>query len=212
MKKPILIGISGGTASGKTTVTNTIVEHFDPKHVIVIRHDDYYKDQSKLTFEERLQTNYDHPYSLDNDLLIEHLKMLLNCQSINKPTYDFTKHTRSDVTEIVNPTDIIIVEGILVLEEPKLRDLMNIKLYVDTDDDIRFIRRLQRDITERERTIESVVKQYIETVKPMHNQFIEPSKRYADIIIPEGGNNMVAIDLIITKILSIISQENLESK
>lgn len=209
MRRSILIGIAGGTASGKTTVTQKIVDYFEnySDHVLVIRHDDYYKDQSDLTVEERVMTNYDHPNSLDNELLFNHLKDLLKGKAINKPVYDFTVHNRSKDCEQIEPTDIIILEGILVLEDNKLRDLMDIKLYVDTDDDIRFIRRLLRDTNERGRTIDSVVKQYTETVKPMHNQFIEPSKRFADIIIPEGGSNTVAIDIIITKIKSVISSK-----
>lgn len=206
--KSIIIGIAGGTASGKTTVTQKITENFKNDYVTVIRHDDYYKDQSHLTYEERLTTNYDHPFSLDNELLYNHLSALLQGKSIQKPTYDFTIYTRAKKTELVLPTSIIILEGILIFEDVKLRELMDIKIYVDTDDDIRFIRRLLRDTNERGRTIESVVTQYINTVKPMHNQFVEPSKRYADLIIPEGGNNAVAIDIIVSKIKHIISTKN----
>ncbi|QVK19388.1 uridine kinase [Mycoplasmatota bacterium] len=206
--KSIIIGIAGGTASGKTTVTKNIAENFKKEHVSVIRHDDYYKDQSHLTFEERLQTNYDHPFSLDNELLYQHLGILLKGESIQKPTYDFTVHTRAKLTELIEPTNIIILEGILIFEDVKLRDLMDIKIYVDIDDDIRFIRRLLRDTKERNRKIESVVSQYLNTVKPMHNQFVEPYKRYADLIIPEGGNNKVAIDIIVSKIKHIISTKN----
>ncbi len=207
--KSIIIGIAGGTASGKTTVTQNILEHFKKGDVTVIRHDDYYKDQSHLTFEERLQTNYDHPFSLDNTLLYQHLTLLLDGKSIEKPTYDFKIHTRAKSTECVKPTRIIILEGILIFEDVKLRELMDIKIYVDTDDDIRFIRRLLRDTTERNRSINSVVSQYLNTVKPMHNQFVMPSKRYADLIIPEGGNNKVAIDIIVSKIKHIISTKTM---
>ncbi len=206
--KSIIIGIAGGTASGKTTVTQKITENFKSNYVTVIRHDDYYKDQSHIPFEERLTANYDHPFSLDNELLYKHLSILLQGESIQKPIYDFTIHTRSKKTELVVPTNIIILEGILIFDDLKLRELMDIKIYVDTDDDIRFIRRLLRDTNERERSIESVVTQYINTVKPMHNQFVEPSKRYADLIIPEGGNNRVAIDIIVSKIKHIISTKN----
>jgi len=205
----IIIGIAGGTASGKTTVTQNIAENFQKEHVTVIRHDDYYIDQSHLTFEERLRTNYDHPFSLDNELLYQHLTNLLNGESIQKPTYDFTIHTRSELRQLIEPTRIIILEGILIFEDLKLRELMAIKIYVDTDDDIRFIRRLLRDTTERNRSIDSVVSQYLSTVKPMHNQFVEPSKRYADLIIPEGGSNKVAIDVIVSKIKHIISTKNM---
>ncbi|ERJ13720.1 uridine kinase [Haloplasma contractile] len=205
MSKSVVIGIAGGTASGKTTVTKKVASFFDGLQVTILRHDDYYKDQSHLTIEERLLTNYDHPHALDNELMSNHISKLINGNSIDKPTYDFSKHTRSHITERINPTKIIIVEGILVLEEEMLRDLMDIKIYVDTDDDIRFIRRLMRDLKERGRDIDSVVKQYINTVKPMHNQFVMPSKRYADLIIPEGGQNQVAIDVIVTKIKHILS-------
>jgi uridine kinase len=203
--KSIIIGIAGGTASGKTTVTEKISANFEKSDVTVIRHDDYYKDQSHLTLAERLETNYDHPFSLDNALLYQHLTILLSGKAIAKPKYDFTVHTRSKVTEKIEPSRIIILEGILIFEDKKLRDLMNIKIFVDTDDDIRFIRRLLRDTNERKRAVNQVVNQYLNTVKPMHNQFVEPSKRYADLIIPEGGNNQVAIDIIVSKIKQIIS-------
>ena len=207
--KSVIIGIAGGSASGKTTVTEKIASRLDKEEVTVLRHDDYYKDQSHLSFEERLKTNYDHPHSLDNELLYNHLKLLISGNFIQKPTYDFTNHTRGMETELVNPTNIIILEGILIFEDYKIRELMDIKVFVDTDDDIRFIRRLLRDTKDRGRSIDSVVTQYITTVKPMHSQFVEPSKRYADIIIPEGGNNEVAIDIIGSKIKQIISRKNL---
>ena len=205
-----MIGIAGGTASGKTLVTKKIKEQFSEDWVTVIKQDDYYKVQSHIPFEERLKVNYDHPDAIDNVLLYEQLQALLDQKTIEKPVYDFTRHTRSDQTETIKPTRIIIVEGILVLYEPRLRSLMDIKLYVDTDADIRFIRRLLRDIKERGRSIDSVVTQYTSTVKPMHNQFVEPSKRYADLIIPEGGSNKVAIDIISTKIKQLIQQNEYE--
>ena len=208
--KSILIGIAGGTASGKTLVTKKIKEQFSEDWVTVIKQDDYYKVQSHIPFEERLKVNYDHPDAIDNVLLYEQLQALLDQKTIEKPVYDFTRHTRSDQTETIKPTRIIIVEGILVLYEPRLRSLMDIKLYVDTDADIRFVRRLLRDIKERGRSIDSVVTQYTSTVKPMHNQFVEPSKRYADLIIPEGGSNKVAIDIISTKIKQLIQQNEYE--
>ena len=157
-----------------------------------------------MKFEERLNTNYDHPLAFDNDLLIQHVKDLLNNKAIEKPVYDYAQHTRSKETITIEPKDVIILEGILVLEDERLRNLMNIKLFVDTDSDLRIIRRLLRDISERGRTVESVVEQYINVVRPMHNQFIEPTKRYADVIIPEGGQNEVAIDLMVTKIKTIL--------
>lgn len=205
-KKPVVIGIAGGSGSGKTTVTKAIYEYFKGHSIMLLEQDYYYKDQSNLPFEQRLQTNYDHPLAFDNDLLIEHLQKLLNYETIEKPVYDYTIHTRSQEVIVEEPKDVIILEGILVLEDKRLRNLMDIKLYVDTDADLRIIRRMLRDIKERERTLESVVDQYISVVRPMHNQFIEPTKRYADIIIPEGGQNHVAIDLMVTKIQTILEQ------
>ncbi|ARF15562.1 uridine kinase [Sporosarcina ureae] len=204
-KKPVVIGITGGSGSGKTSVTKKIHEVFQGHSVVVIEQDDYYKDQSHLVFEERLKTNYDHPLAFDTDLLIQHIRQLINRQSIEKPTYDYTLHTRSAEKVTVDSQDVIILEGILVLEDERLRDLMDIKLFVDTDSDIRIIRRILRDIHDRGRTVDSVVEQYVTVVRPMHNQFIEPTKKYADIIIPEGGENAVAIDLMVTKIKTILA-------
>lgn len=204
--KPLVIGIAGGLESGKTSVTNAIYDVFKDNSVAVIGQDFYYKDQSHLRFEERLETNYDHPLAFDTDLLVEHIQMLLNRQPIEKPTYDYTQHTRSNETVMIEPKDVIIVEGILVLEDVALRNLMDIKLFVDTDADLRIIRRILRDIHERGRSIDSVVEQYLSVVRPMHNQFIEPTKKYADIIVPEGGKNKVAIDLMVTKIKTILDK------
>lgn len=206
MKRPLIIGITGGTGSGKSTVSKEIFKLIPEKKIAVIEQDSYYKDQSHLTFEERVKTNYDHPFAFDNELLIKHLKDLLNNKPIEKPIYDFEQHTRKKETVTVEPKDIIILEGILILFEEEIRDLLDIKIFVDTDADVRFIRRLQRDVLERGRTMDSVIKQYLTTVKPMHEGFVEPSKKYADVIIPEGGHNMVAIDLLNTKINSIITQ------
>ncbi|SKC37381.1 uridine kinase [[Eubacterium] yurii] len=200
MKKPILIGITGGTGSGKTTVAEAIHSAFEGNSITMIMQDSYYKDQSHITFEERLKTNYDHPHSIDMDHLIRDLKSLMSGQSIDMPVYDFAEHTRKSETIHIVPTDIIIVEGILVLDDKNLRDLLDIKIYVDTDADIRILRRMQRDINERGRSMESVINQYLNVVRPMHEQFTEPTKRYADIIIPEGGRNRVAIDVIIRSI------------
>ncbi|WP_339173367.1 uridine kinase [Anoxybacillus sp. FSL W8-1294] len=208
-KKPVVIGVAGGSGSGKTTVTKAIYEHFQGHSILMLEQDYYYKDQSHLPFEERLKTNYDHPLAFDNDLLIEHIHKLLNYEPIDKPVYDYTLHTRSNDVIRVEPKDVIILEGILVLEDERLRNLMDIKVYVDTDADIRIIRRLLRDIKERGRTLESVIEQYVNVVRPMHNQFIEPTKRYADIIIPEGGHNHVAIDLMVTKIQTILEQKSI---
>lgn len=203
--KAVIIGIAGGSASGKTSIAQAIYDHFKGNHrVKIIKQDDYYKDQSDKTMEERVKTNYDHPFAFDNELLVSDLKKLKNKQRIEKPVYDYARHTRSDKTEIIEDRDVIILEGIFVLAEEEVRKQCDILIYVDTDSDIRFIRRLRRDVEERARTVDSVCTQYLETVRPMHEQFIEPSKKYAHIIIPEGGTNTVAIDLLITKINSIL--------
>ena len=205
MSKPIIIGIAGGSASGKTSISRRIKDQFaDVKSVLIIRQDDYYKDQSDKPMEERIKINYDHPFAFDNDLLMDHIKALIDGQEIEKPTYDFVNHTRSEITEKCYPCDVLILEGLFVLENEKLRELLDIKVFVDTPADIRFIRRLLRDVKERGRNMDGVVSQYVNTVRVMHESFIEPTKRYADIIIPEGGSNSVAVDLLTTKISSII--------
>ncbi|NNU83078.1 uridine kinase [Geobacillus sp. BMUD] len=206
-KKPVVIGVAGGSGSGKTSVARAIYDHFGDRSILVLEQDFYYKDQSHLPFEERLKTNYDHPLAFDNDLLIEHIHKLLRYEPIDKPVYDYTLHTRSSEVVRVEPKEVIIVEGILVLEDERLRDLMDIKVYVDTDPDIRIIRRLIRDMKERGRTFDSVIEQYLSVVRPMHNQFVEPTKRYADVIIPEGGQNAVAIDLMVAKIRTVLEQK-----
>lgn len=206
MNSPILIGISGGTGSGKSTVTKEIFKEIQKDSITIIEQDSYYKEQSHLSFEERVKTNYDHPDAFDNELLKQHLTDLLNGKSIDKPIYDFEKHNRKGETIKVEPRDIIILEGILILFEKEIRDLLDIKIFVDTDSDVRVIRRILRDIKDRGRTLDSVILQYMSTVRPAHLQFIEPTKRYADIIIPEGGYNKVAIDLIVTKINEIINK------
>lgn len=208
-KSSLVIGIAGGSCSGKTSVTKAIYDVFQKSSVVVIEQDYYYKDQKHMSMEERLKTNYDHPLAFDNDLLIDHMHHLLNGQSIEKPVYDYVHHTRSNEVIHVEPKNVIILEGILVLEDKRLRDLMDIKVYVDTDADLRIIRRLVRDIKERGRTIDSVIDQYLNAVRPMHNLFIEPTKRYADIIIPEGEENEVAIDLMVTKIKSILETKTI---
>lgn len=206
-KRPVIIGITGGTGSGKSTVARAIFDSIHERNVSIIEQDCYYKDLSHLLPEERVNVNYDHPLAFDIELLISHLEKLLAGQSIEKPQYDFTIHNRKKETVTVEPKDVIIVEGILVLDSPKLRELMDIKIFVDTDADVRIVRRIQRDIEERGRTLDSVINQYLGIVRPMHLEFVEPTKRYADIIIPEGGHNKVAIDIMVAKIKSIIDSD-----
>lgn len=205
MKKPVIIGIAGGSASGKSSIAQRLKREFENSNsVVIIRQDDYYKDQSHMSYEERVKTNYDHPFAFDTELLIQHLDNLIKGKRIEKPTYDFVNHTRSEVIENIEPCDVIVLEGLFILENEQLRDHLDIKIFVDTDADIRFIRRMTRDVKDRGRSLESVVDQYTTTVRIMHDLFIEPSKRYADVIVPEGGKNEVAIDLLTTKISSII--------
>lgn len=200
-KKTLIIGITGGTGSGKSTVCKAIKDSIPAENIAILEQDAYYKDQTHLSFEDRLKTNYDHPLAFDNKLLINHIDMLCEGKSIEKPIYDYELHTRKqDETITVEPKDIIIVEGIMILEDEELRNKLDIKIYVDTEDDLRILRRIQRDIKERGRTVDSVIEQYLQTVKPAHDQFIEPYKKYSDIIIPEGGQNEVAIDIVIARI------------
>ncbi len=202
--RPIIIGVTGGSGSGKTSVSRAIFDQLHGHSLMMLQEDSYYKSQDDIPFEERTKVNYDHPNAFDTDLLIEQLEDLLSWKTIEIPVYDYAAHTRSKEVVVQEPREVIIVEGILTLNDARLRDLMDIKIFVDTDDDIRIIRRIQRDIEERGRTLQSVIDQYLETVKPMYHQFIEPSKRYADIIVPEGGENQVAIDLLVTKVRDII--------
>ncbi len=195
----LVIGIAGGTGSGKTTITNAIREHFG-REVTVIYHDNYYKAHHDLTYEERTHLNYDHPNAFDTDMMVEHLRQLKEGTPIECPVYDFTIHDRSDNVMKIHPTRIILIEGILIFAYEELRKQMDIRLYVDTDADVRILRRILRDVKERGRSLESVVSQYLQTVKPMHEMFVEPSKRYADIIIPEGGQNEVARNMVISMI------------
>mgnify|MGYP001607197827 FL=1 len=203
--KSLVIGIAGGSASGKTTVTNKILEHLDQNRVVVIQHDSYYKDLSQHKGLTPDKINFDHPDSLETELLIEHIKQLRSGKAIEQPIYSFTTHRRLNETNGIEPKEIIIVDGILVLVEKLLRALMDIKLFVDTDADERLIRRIRRDILERGRSIDTVMNQYMNTVKPMHLEFVEPSKHWADIIIPRGSENEVAIDMVVTKIKSMLS-------
>ncbi|SDY16759.1 uridine kinase [Thermoactinomyces sp. DSM 45892] len=199
MNRPVLIGVAGGTGSGKTTVARKLVEEFSDS-VLLMEQDSYYADQAHLTMEERIKINYDHPLAFDNNLLVEHLQQLMNYQSVQMPIYDYAAFTRSNANKQVEPKHVIIVEGILILEDKSLRDLLDIKVFVDTDADVRILRRIERDTKERGRTLESVIQQYLQVVRPMHMQFVEPSKRYADIILPEGGRNVVALNLLMNQI------------
>jgi len=205
MKRAVVVGITGGTGSGKSTVAKEIFKSLPEKNILIIQQDAYYKKQSHLSMEKRIKTNYDHPLAFDTELLIDHLNKLISFQPIEKPIYDFSIHDRKKETVRVEPREIIILEGIMLLEDERLRNLLDIKIFVDTDPDVRILRRIKRDIRDRGRTLESVVKQYLSTVKPAHNQFIEPTKKYADIIIPEGGYNKVAIDIMAAKVRSVVS-------
>lgn len=203
---PFVIGICGGTGSGKTTITDRLVEALSESNVLVLQQDHYYKDLPHLPFEERRRQNFDHPDAIDTPLMIDHVKCLRAGEPIDRPTYDFTQHRRRPETARLAPRPALIIEGILIFDNRALRDLMDIRIFVDTDADLRFIRRLVRDIRERGRTTDSVIEQYKATVRPMHMEFVEPSKRYADIIIPEGGHNEVGIDLVIQKVRSLMRQ------
>ncbi len=205
---PVVIGIAGGSGSGKTTVAHRVREAAPGKTVLIIHHDSYYTDNSHLPFEERARINYDHPAAFETPLLVRHIEALRRGEAVEMPVYDYTTHSRRPETARVEPADIIFVEGILVLEDERLRGIMDIRLFVDVDADERFIRRLRRDTCERGRSVESVMEQYLNVVRPMHMQFVEPSKRHAHIIIPEGGHNRVAIDLIAVKIADIIRERS----
>jgi len=198
--KPIVFGVAGGTASGKTTVAQTVLEAVGASRIAYLPHDAYYKDYEGLTLEQRARVNYDHPDSLETKLLIQHIRELLVGIPVNVPIYNFTTLRRTDETLLIEPAPIILVDGILIFTKRKLRDLMDIKIFVDTDSDVRFIRRLERDMNERGRSLDSVVQQYFDTVRPMHLKFVEPSKRYADIIIPGGGHNQVAMEMVISRL------------
>ena len=208
MKKTILIGIAGGTGSGKTSVANAILAEFSPSEVVLIQQDSYYKDLKHLHIDERATVNFDHPDAVDFNELGEDLQSIIAGKTAKIPIYDFNTHTRTHETLTIENHHIIVLEGILALFDEKIRNMMDIKLYVDTPDDIRIIRRIKRDINKRGRTFESVIEQYYNTVRPMHEQFVEPSKKYANIIIPEGAHNKVAIDIIRTKIVSILLERN----
>ena len=209
---PIVIGVAGGSGSGKTTVANIVLERVGRHRIAYLPHDAYYRDLTSLPLNQRMEVNFDHPNSLESDLLVQHIQQLKRWETVQLPIYDFTHHSRTGETLPVKPQRVILVEGILIYSEKQLRDLFDVKIFVDTDSDLRFIRRLQRDISERGRTTENVVNQYLTTVRPMHLEFVEPSKRYADIIIPEGGLNEVAMDMVIARIEALLKEEEKENK
>ena len=202
---PVVVGVGGGSGSGKTTLVRSILRGLEGESIVRLEQDSYYQDRADLSFEERAKLNYDHPGSIDNKLLAEHIGRLLRGECIRKPVYDFERHERTRRTEEVAPARVILVDGILILESELLRGLMDLKLYVDTDADVRFIRRLLRDLSERGRTLDSVVEQYLATVRPMHLQFVEPSKRYADVIVPEGGLNEAATEMIVARLRALLA-------
>jgi uridine kinase len=202
---PVVIGIAGGTGSGKTTVANVILQRVGADHIALLPHDAYYKDLENLPRAQRDLVNFDHPDSLETELLVAHIRELREWRAVDIPIYDFTTHARTRRTQHIDPQPVILVEGILIFHEPALRELFDVKIFVDTDPDIRFIRRLQRDILERGRTVESVIRQYQTTVRPMHLEFVEASKRHADVIIPEGGLNTVAMDMVVARMESMLA-------
>lgn len=206
-REPLVIAIAGGTGSGKTTISNLIIERVGRKNIAVLSHDAYYRDRIDLPLKKRAKLNYDHPDSLETELLVKHVKALRKCKPVEMPVYDFTTHSRKEETITIKSQPVILVDGILIFVEKELRKLFDVKIFVDTDPDIRFIRRLERDIRERGRTKESVIKQYLKTVRPMHLEFVEPSKRYADVIIPEGGLNQVALDMVTARIEGLLRTE-----
>ncbi|CDX66065.1 Uridine kinase [Leuconostoc citreum] len=206
--KPLVIGITGGSGSGKTTVSRELVRRLteDGSSAILLQQDSYYKDQSDKPMSERVKTNYDHPDSFETGLFVSDLRRLLRHEAISKPIYDYPNHTRAKEVEPVEPADVIIVDGVWLFNDSRVRDLLDMKIFVDTDDDIRFLRRLERDIDERGRTVRGVIDQYLATVKPMYHQFVEPTKRYANIIVPEGGENLVAIDMLTNQAKAMLKQ------
>jgi uridine kinase len=205
-RKPVTIGVAGGTAAGKSTVATAIIDRAGAERIAIIPHDAYYRDLRQLPRAQREIINFDHPNSLETSLMIHHLEQLKQGKAVDIPVYDFTTHSRTNQTRRIEPQPVILVEGILIFAEPQLRDMLDVKIYVDADPDIRFIRRLERDVAERGRTVESVIEQYMTTVRPMHMKFVEPSKRYADVIIPEGGYNFIAIDMIATRIRALLEE------
>ena len=208
VRKPVIVGVSGGTASGKTTISEAILGHVGRDRVAFIQHDWYYRDLGHLRMEDRRRVNFDHPDALETEMLVEHLDVLCQGSTVCVPTYDFSQHVRRAETREVAPRPVVLVEGILIFVERTLREQFDIKIYVDADADLRFIRRLQRDIAERGRTVDSVIEQYLGTVRPMHLEFVESSKRHADLIVPRGGSNTIAIDMVATKVQSMVEDKD----
>jgi len=204
---PLIIGIAGGSGSGKTTLAHLVLQRVGPERIAYLPHDAYYKDLSSLPVNQRMAINFDHPDSLDTALLIQHIIQLRDGQPVKLPVYDFKTHTRTERFELVEPRPVVMVEGILIFGDPQLRRLLDVKIFVDTDSDIRFIRRLERDIAERGRTTDMVVRQYLSTVRPMHLEFVEPSKRYADVIVPEGGLNTVAMEMVVARLEALLQDQ-----
>lgn len=204
-RQSFVIGVAGGSGSGKSTVARNLIEAVAPHQIAYIQQDCYYQDLRHLSYEERCSVNFDHPDAFDDDLLLRHLDLLASGQGVDRPIYDFSNHARLTESERVEAHRVIVVEGILVFANPALRERMDIKVFVDTDPDIRIIRRMLRDVSERGRSVDSIIAQYLKTVRPMHNEFVEPSKRFADIVIPEGGNNQVALDMLIAKVRSVLA-------
>ena len=207
VRRPLVVGVAGGTASGKTTISHTILETVGPQRIAYVQHDAYYRDLSHLPLDDRRRSNFDHPDALEDALLLEHLRKLIGGEPVEVPVYDFARYIRLPQTVHIEPRAVILVEGILIFANPALRELMDIRIFVDTDPDIRFIRRLQRDIQERGRSLQDVVDQYLATVRPMHLEFVEPSKRYADIIVPSGGHNTVALEMILARVEGMLRRE-----
>jgi uridine kinase len=210
-QRPLVIGVAGGTGSGKTTVSSAIVERVGRERIAFLQHDSYYRDLAHLPFEQRVQVNFDHPDAFDNTLFLTHIDALVRGETVSEPRYDFANYVRLPETSEVAPRQVIMLEGILIFADAALRERMDIKLFVDTEGDLRFIRRLQRDIAERGRTVESVIEQYMRTVRPMHLEFVEPTKRYADIIIPRGGLNAVAIDMVVARIEGLLRERGTDN-
>jgi len=210
--RPVVVGVAGGSGSGKTTVASRILNRLGTDHAILIQHDSYYLDRSDLSIEDRANLNFDHPDALDTPLMVKHLQKLIAGRSVEVPVYDFARHQRTDDTVTVEPHSVILLDGILILADHAIRELLDVRVFVDTEPDLRLIRRIERDIATRQRSLDSVVRQYLETVRPMHLQFVEPSKQYADVLIPEGGFNDVAVDTLLRRIQSVLRDRGTQSK